>query len=436
MSKYPPAWASGWGEDRYGEWLALTLGEATQRMRWIRRGRFLMGSPQDEPGRFGKGDREPGRFGSSQFEFRYEGPRHEVRLSRGYWLFDTPVTQALWVAVMGSNPSRFVDPKRPVERVSWDDAIEFLARINARTRDLDLVLPTEAQWEYGCRAGTETATFAGPLEILGLRNAPILDAIAWYGGNSGVGFELENGHDSWGWREQQYWHNRAGTHPVALKRPNAWGLYDMLGNVWEWCADDLRKYGSDAVQRSSRLVGQHRARAPRWLVERLRRRRVCREPRRERARRPVRRPRLPVCPRSAVSSSRQGKGGLWPSGSARSSHHPLGGSCKQVPAGGWREYLLADPNLKQPALRTNCSVPRPLRKIRQRRMSAITTTLPIAAAGRLAAQCSTPADRRTEGQDKPASYLSLWHCQTCSEAQTRSTSLSVAATDGACPQAS
>jgi formylglycine-generating enzyme required for sulfatase activity len=247
MSKYRPAWASGWGEDRYGEWLALTLGEATQRMRWIRPGRFLMGSPQDEPGRFGKGDREPGRFGSSQFEFRYEGPRHEVRLSRGYWLFDTPVTQALWVAVMGSNPSRFVDPKRPVERVSWDDAIEFLARINARIPDLDLVLPTEAQWEYGCRAGTETATYAGPLEILGLRNAPILDAIAWYGGNSGVGFELENGHDSWGWREQQYWHNRAGTHPVALKRPNAWGLYDMLGNVWEWCADDLRKYGSDAV---------------------------------------------------------------------------------------------------------------------------------------------------------------------------------------------
>jgi formylglycine-generating enzyme required for sulfatase activity len=231
VSSYPPDWASGWGQDRYGEWLELTLGEATQRMRWIRPGRFLMGSPEDEPGRYGES----------------ESPRHEVRLSRGYWLFDTPVTQTLWVAVMGENPSRFVDPKRPVENVSWNDAMEFLARVNARVPDLDLILPTEAQWEYACRAGTDTATYAGPMEILGEHNAPILDAIAWYGGNSGVGFELENGVDSSDWPEKQYEHDRAGTHPVALKRPNAWGLYDMLGNVWEWCADDLRKYGSDAV---------------------------------------------------------------------------------------------------------------------------------------------------------------------------------------------
>ena len=238
MHGHPPDWASGWGEDRYGVWVELTLGEATQRMRWIGPGRFLMGSPEDEPGRYGEADHE-GRYN--------EGPRHEVRLSCGYWLFETPVTQALWDAVMGSNPSRFVDPARPVEQVSWDDATEFLAKVNARVPDLDLVLPTEAQWEYACRAGTDAATYAGPMEILGERNAPILDAIAWYGGNSGVGFELENGYDSSGWREKQYEHNRAGTRPVALKVPNAWGLYDMLGNVWEWCADDLGKYGSDQV---------------------------------------------------------------------------------------------------------------------------------------------------------------------------------------------
>jgi len=231
MFGHPPDWASGWGEDRRGVWVEFTLGEVIrQRLRWIGPGRFRMGSPEDEPGRYGN-----------------EGPRHEVRISEGFWLFDTPVTQALWEAVMGANPSRFVDPERPVELVSWDDAADFLAKINARVPGLELVLPTEAQWEYACRAGTETATYAGPMEILGEHNAPILDAIAWYGGNSGVGFELENGSDSSGWGGKQYDHSRAGTHPVAEKQPNGWGLYDMLGNVWEWCADDLRSYGSDPV---------------------------------------------------------------------------------------------------------------------------------------------------------------------------------------------
>jgi len=148
---------------------------------------------------------------------------------------------------MGENPSYFRSPERPVEQVSWEEVQEFLQRIEERIPGLGLVLPTEAQWEYACRAGTPTATYAGDLEILGDHNAPLLDAIAWYSGNSGVGFELDNGRDSSNWPEKQYPHERAGTRPVGLKEPNAWGLYDMLGNVWEWCTDGQRPYGSESV---------------------------------------------------------------------------------------------------------------------------------------------------------------------------------------------
>jgi formylglycine-generating enzyme required for sulfatase activity len=201
VSGNPPAWASEWGQDQYGVFVAFTLANITQQLRWIPPGRFMMGSPRDEKGRWDN-----------------EGPQHEVTISRGFWLFDTPCTQMLWQAVMGENPSRFKAPDRPVERVNWVEAQIFITRLNTQIPDLDLTLPTEAQWEHACRAGTQTALYTPPsMDVNGTE--PDLDAIAWYDGNSGD-----------------------ETHPVGQKAPNGWGLYDMLGNVWEWCVDGRRDY--------------------------------------------------------------------------------------------------------------------------------------------------------------------------------------------------
>ena len=162
-------------------------------MRLIPSGTFVMGSPEDEEGRYD-----------------VEGPIHQVTLTRAYWLADTPCTQAVYEAVIGSNPSRFKGATHPVEQVSWDDAQTFLQAINERIQGLDLRLPTEAQWEYACRAGTAGARYAE------------LDRIAWYDENAG-----------------------GRTHPVQQKAPNAWGLYDPLGNVFEWCQDWFGRYGSE-----------------------------------------------------------------------------------------------------------------------------------------------------------------------------------------------
>ena len=147
-----------------------------QRMRWIVPGTFIMGSPTGEVGRY---DTEV---------------QHKVTISDGFWMFDTPCTQGFWELVMGRNPSTFSDPMRPVESISWDDAQEFTHELNDHLSGESwgrFRLPTEAEWEYACRAGTTGSTYIGDVEILGDANAPRLDRIGWYCGNSGQDYDLE-----------------------------------------------------------------------------------------------------------------------------------------------------------------------------------------------------------------------------------------------------
>ena len=151
-----------------------------------------------------------------------EKPSHQVTLS-DYWIGETEVTQALWEAVMGSNPSSFKGDNRPVEKVSWDDCQEFIRKLNALTGKT-FALPTEAQWEYAARGGNKSrhCKYAGSNTI---------GDVAWY---------RENCYDK-GSSSPDY-----GTHPVKGKQANELGLYDMSGNVWEWCSDWEGEYSSSS----------------------------------------------------------------------------------------------------------------------------------------------------------------------------------------------
>lgn len=209
-----------------GEKITNSLGMAFV---YIPPGTFTMGSPPNEPGRDG------------------DETRHRVTLTRGFYLQTTEVTQGQWRAVMGFNPSQFgtCGDDCPVEGVTWQNVRAFIRRLNKREGGSRYRLPTEAEWEYACRAGSSTAIYTGDLCILGKRNAPALNAIAWYGGNSCVDYPV--GSNCSGWKEKQYSCSNCGPHPVGRKEPNAWGLYDMIGSVYEWCQDWYGKYSSGAL---------------------------------------------------------------------------------------------------------------------------------------------------------------------------------------------
>jgi formylglycine-generating enzyme required for sulfatase activity len=151
-----------------------------------------------------------------------ERPLHQVTISRPYYLGVTEVTNGQWQAVMGDVPSKWKNADLPVESVIWDDAVAFCKALSAlpaeRQAGRVYRLPTEAEWEYACRAGTSTEYSFGDDDLL-------LDYVAWHEGNSG---------------------NQ--THPVGQKRPNAWGLYDMYGNVLEYCSDWFGDYAVGAVR--------------------------------------------------------------------------------------------------------------------------------------------------------------------------------------------
>jgi formylglycine-generating enzyme required for sulfatase activity len=188
---------------RAGERTTVRAGGREVALRWCPAGTFTMGSPA-------------GLF-REEFMRHDDETQHRVTLTLGFWMAETEVTQGLWKGVMGDNPAHFkYGDEYPVESVTWRWCQTFVQALNDRWPQdgMRWALPTEAQWEYACRAGS-TGPYAGSGK---------LDEMGWYENNSG-----------------------RQTHPVGQKKPNAWGLHDMHGNVWEWCADWYGAYPSGSV---------------------------------------------------------------------------------------------------------------------------------------------------------------------------------------------
>jgi len=197
-----PEWASGIGRDRYGLFAEVEVKGVGFVLRWIPPGNFMMGSPEDEPERMSS-----------------EGPLHRVVFETGFWLAETACTQALWQIVTGRNPSAFQEDglQHPVENVSWNEANDFIDGLNRLVPGLDVRLPSEAEWEYACRVGTDTPFWFGH---------ELTPDKANYNGNYPYNKGLKG----------EY---REETVPVKFFGQNFWGLYQMHGNVWEWCRDRL-----------------------------------------------------------------------------------------------------------------------------------------------------------------------------------------------------
>ena len=190
-------------------------------MVYIPGGIFLMGSPENEPRRLGK-----------------EGPQHQVTLPP-FYISKYPITQNQYQAIMGKNPSRFPGGRRPVERVTWYDATEFCQNLSKKTGK-NYRLPSESQWEYACRAGTITAFYFG---------RTITSKLVNYNGNFSYGNAPKG----------EY---RKQTTDVGSFPPNAFGLYDMHGNVWEWCADEWHSNYQNAPTDGSIWLNENQDRSP------------------------------------------------------------------------------------------------------------------------------------------------------------------------------
>ncbi len=186
---------------------------ATLTMALIPAGSFMMGSPPDEE----KEEEEEGRDDS------HEGPQHKVTITKPFYMSVTEVTQAQYMFVTGKNPSKYKGANRPVEMVSWNDAVAFCKRLSA-TKKRIFRLPTEAEWEYACRAGTTTRFNFGDKDEDLHKYGNYADRTCTAGSYKGMKDEAHSdGHDR--------------TAPAGSYKPNPWELYDMHGNVWEWCID-------------------------------------------------------------------------------------------------------------------------------------------------------------------------------------------------------